>query len=242
MLLLRQIQADIEGRLLSCPEFRHVDVSVVTGNGGKNVAVLRDLLQRVLTGLKITEGKAGLSVLILMPEIRIEEAMRTVPGPQIDLRCAVQVIENDEVNQGPKGTGITAESLAHTVLSLLHLWQPRGGVLLLADKDAVTVAEIDEEMPASIAYQVNFSTPMSTAPAARCIAPTPAYEAGALTLTGQSGAEHWFTTDGSFPRPAAQGSILYAGAVSLPVGTLVRAASYLPDVAGSDVIEFTTAA
>lgn len=242
MQLLRQIQDDIQGRLLSCPEFAHVDVSIVTGNGGKIVSVLRDLLNRVLTGLKVTQGKAGLSVLILMPEIRIEETMRTVPGPQIDLRCGVQVIENDEVNRGTKGTGITAESLAHTVLSLLHLWQPRSGVLLLADRDAVTVADIDEEMPATIAYQVNFSTPMSTSPAARCIAPTPEYAIGSMTLTGQSGAEHWFTTDGSFPRPAAQGSILYAGAVALPVGTFVRAASYLPDVAGSDIIEFTTAA
>lgn len=241
MKLLKQIQQDIEGRLMSCPEFAHVDVSIVTGNGGKVVSVLRDLLERVLTGLKLTQGRAGLSVLILMPEVRIEENMRTVPGPQIDLRCGVQVVENDEVNRGPKGTGITAESLAHTVLSLLHLWQPRAGVLLLAEREAITAAEIDEEMPATIAYQINFSTPMSTAPAARCTAPEGAYASGVMTLTGMAGADIWFTTDGSFPRPAAQGSSLYATGVTLPVGTLVRAACYKADISGSDIIEFTTA-
>jgi hypothetical protein len=239
MELLKDLQRDVQGRLMSCPDFAHVAVLLQEGNGGKKIETLRDTLNRVLSGLSKTNGKSGLSVLIPMPEVRVESNMQGVPGPQINVRISVQVIENETINRSDKGTGITAESLAFTILGLGHLFQCRATMILIADEKAIEAAELDDEMAGTVAYQINFTSPMSTEPYAKCTAPTLDVTSGSLSITGQSGAEHYFTLDGSFPRPGVQAAQLYAAPVAVQAGTVIRAATYLTEYTGSDVTELT---
>ena len=239
MELLKDLQRDIQGRLMSCPDFACVNVLLQEGNGGKKIETLRDSLDRVLTGVTKTNGKSGLGVLIPMPEVRVESQMQGIPGPQINVRISVQIIENETINRGERGTGITAESLAFTVLALGHLFQCRATMILIADEKAIELAELDDEMAGTVAYQVNFTSPMSTQPFAKCTAPTPAWTAGTLTISGMIGADTWFTLDGSYPRPGVQAAQLYAAPVAVPEGTTIRAATYLTDYTGSDISELT---
>lgn len=238
MQLLADLQRDILGRLESCPEFHHVCLQVLSTNGEKGTASVRDQIENALTGITLTNGKCGLGAVIVIPEVVVEDNMRGVPGPQIALNCTVQVMENDLFNRGDQGTGITAESLAFTVLSLLHLWQPGGGIMLLAAREAIQPAEAAEDLSATNCYAVNLTAPMATQPAAKVNAPSLDVAAGVLTLSGVIGAEHWFTLDGTFPRPMAPTAQLYTATVSVPSGALIRAASYQTDAAGSDVTEF----
>jgi hypothetical protein len=238
MQLLKSIQTDLQGLLMSCADFASVDVCIQEGNGGKSVELTRDRLNRVLSGLKKTNDKAGLSMLIPMPEVRIEAGMQGVPGPQINLRVSVQVVENAGVNRSDKGTGITAESAAFTVLALGHLFQLGSGTILLADDRGIEPAELDDEMGADVAYQVNFTVPMSTQPLPKTSAPALSVNGGGeLVLLGQVGAKHVVTLDGAFPWTGARGALVYDAPFLLPAGSRVRAASYLPDSLGSDIAE-----
>jgi hypothetical protein len=112
-------------------------------------------------------------------------------------------------------------------------------MILIADEKAIEAAELDDEMAGTVAYQINFTSPMSTEPYAKCTAPTLDVTSGSLSITGQSGAEHYFTLDGSFPRPGVQAAQLYAAPVAVQAGTVIRAATYLTDYTGSDVTELT---
>lgn len=239
MQLLKTIQTDLQGLLMSCSDFASVDVCIQEGNGNKSVELTRDRLNRVLSGLKKTNDKAGLSMLIPMPEVRIESGMQGVPGPQVNLRMSVQVVENSSVNRSDKGTGITAESAAFTVLALGHLFQLGSGTILLADERGIEPAELDDEMTADVAYQVNFTLPMSTQPLPKTSAPVLSVNGGGeLVLLGQVGAKHVVTLDGSFPWPGAPGALVYDAPFVPAEGSRIRAASYAPDALGSDVVEY----
>ncbi|MES2596071.1 MAG: hypothetical protein V4662_12080 [Verrucomicrobiota bacterium] len=240
MTLLTDLQDDIENRLRTCPEFDHVSIQVLAGTSAGTEATLREQIRKAVTGENQQNGKGGLAVLILLPRVRIETGMQGVPGPQIQLALGIQVIEFTTWNEGEHGTGISSQSLAVTTLSLLHLFQPRGGVILMAAEEAITPAEVPDDMGADIAWEVGLVSPMSTQPCDKVPAPTLDVSAGLFSITaGALGAEHWFSLDGTYPRPNAPTAHLYAAPVSVTAGTLIRAASYHPDFVGSDIMEKT---
>lgn len=239
--LLKQLQADVVGRLASCPDFADVDIMAQEGTGEAKTTALRDRMNKVMAGVRKTNGRAGVGVLVEMPAVRIEAQSRDLPGPQPTVQIGLVICEAEHVNKGDKGTGKSAESLGFTALSLLHLFQSRQGMIFYAADDAMTAVEVDEEITASVSYQVTITTPLAVTPWAKAGAPWVSEAEGVCTIEAGPGDAVYYTIDPlAYPRAGDPAAVLYDGPFTVPPGTVsIRAAaySYQPATVGSDVTE-----
>lgn len=237
---LDQLQKDLSARMLSCPDFDHVDVSEQDATGAKKISSLRDRINRVLGGLKKTKGRAGLAVLVMKPVVRVEKNEQGLPGPQMNVHCVLQFLECHEINRGAKGTGISAENLGFTALALTHLWQSRPSTLFMAAETAMEPAEVDEEMAADIAYQVNLTTPLPTTPLNKCETPTVIVHEGMATIFAKAGERAFYTlSEDALPWQGEPTAVAYGEPFAVTSGQIIRAASYSDTAVGSDVFEIT---
>jgi len=238
--LLKQLQLDLAARLQSCPDFDHVDVVVQDGTGEKTIGVMRDRLEKIMSGARKTKGKSGLGVLVLMPVVAVKTASRDLPGPQMEIQCPIQVMENHTYNRGEKGTGISAESLAFTILSLGHHFQSRPGTLFFASETAIEPAETDAEMQADIAYQVNLGSPLGVQPFAKCATPRIVLHEGMATLLAATGTSiYYIIGNEGFPWAGDKCAVAYTVPFAVTAGQVIRTAAYADDAVGSDVTELT---
>lgn len=239
MSLFKRVQEDFAARLKSCPDFRHVDIQVQTGTGEKNVKALRDSLNRAIGGIRKTHGKSGLAVLVMLPVMKLRADNQSVPGPQMTLTLPIQILENSTINRGDKGTGISSEELAFTILGLGHLWQPDQATLFFAEETPMEPLETDEEMAADLAYQVNLAAPMGVEPLEKNQTPRLILHEGHCTLIGMPGQTLFYTLDGSLPWEGNKCAKPYDAPFAVTPGQRIRAAAYSENAVGSDAWEAT---
>ena len=166
-----------------------------TGEGG----AVQDLIERALAegGLKGFDGKAGLAVVVLMPDVEPESLV--APGPQMNLICAVRVHENRVLNEGSGGFGVTASQVAVRIAQVLHLWAPSGTAVLIPARRLIA----DLSTPNEDAFEVTFQMPLYLTPLDR--ASQPAIEVVAegdgarVTLAHAGPGTMFYTLDGSMP-------------------------------------------
>lgn len=245
---LQRSQLDLSAILKSEADFQFVPVLVSRPRDEGDALMIQDKLNKALMGLEKyivrapgltdeeyaaaceADGKSGLAVLVLMPDVEMPNAnsltMRFEPV------FTIRVRELPMINEGADGTGISAEQCALNIIKALHQ-RSAGGNPFYADKKVIREVSGDT---AGITYDVVFRSDASEAKRRFVAVPALSHAAPLVTMTcATSGAAIYYTTDGSFPDKAGT---LYAAPVgSLPTGTVIRAAAYKDGLSGSDVAE-----
>lgn len=199
--LQRDLTAYVQTLLTSSQLNAASDVMVFASRteGTTNAGVINDQVSDALAGIAQKNGKSGVAVIIMMPDVNRENL--DLPGPVVRLECVVRIVENRLINEGPTGTGLSAPRLAIFILQGLHHWVPDGSHCLTPSVraiDDITTPDIDgHEVSMTLLYPLQpiprVATPvLSTDPA------TP----GVLTITtATADAQIWTTTNGSLPTP-----------------------------------------
>lgn len=228
MIDLVQLQNDLFGLLMSAPALRTV-----------NIVLERKFLVQAEVNFDtiwttVRNGRSGTGVLIEMPSIDVP-ANQSI-GPKQNLRPSFVVFQNGDAALEPStGSGLYAETLAQLVLDTLHMQELQGIGTLYAQDRAVEPAREYEFVNA---YRVSMILRSAQANQTNRTAPVViTITDGVATLTcATSGAEIYYTVDGSFPDQAATDPIsltvinsssqLYAGPFAVTGGQIIRAAAY----------------
>jgi hypothetical protein len=229
---IETLQVNIEQFLASDAGLQYVTVTSIRPRSAQSAAQIQTRINEALKGMTKRNGKSGLSVIVMMPEVR--EAEANLPGVNGLLTVQVRVVENIMINMGPGGTGESCEEVALHIASLLQHRSFDGVSALRLDANAVV--PMQEELTAGrVEYAVVVRTMLRRQPLGMVATPAVEAEGNVLTLTCVTeGAEIWFTLDGSYPGPGNATATLYAGAVTLEPGDYVlRAAGHKAGLAAS---------
>jgi Chitobiase/beta-hexosaminidase C-terminal domain len=230
--ILEVLQADVLAFLQSVPGL--VDAKHLADNAG-------DIESRVIKSLAPVSGgstdKAGLSVVVLLPEVDTVE--ENLPGPPATVRVEVQTLEQVMLNRGDSGTGLRSSQAAMEVLRALHHHR-LGDYLLYADKNPVKPVPVKAGYLSHSVSMLVRTSGVQEPGKVSAIAPSIATveEEDIITLTcATAGAEIHYTTDGSYPSEA--NATLYTAPFTAPeVGTTVRAVATASPHNPSDLLEF----
>lgn len=231
--ILEQLQADVAAVLAATPALS--GAQVLSEDAGD---IEKEILRKLGTLTEGPEGKRGLVLVVMLPEITAPEV--NLPGPPVDITLEVQVIEQPVVNRdATAGTLIRSSVAAIRALASLHL-RGLANAMLVAAPDAIRPIQV---RPGFISHSVKLGVQYrGISPAGKVGTPNAAWlEDDTLklaTLTGS--ATIYYTTDGSYPTPANAEATEYTAAIALLAeGTVVRAAAYHATLAPSDLIEVT---
>lgn len=230
--ILQRGQLDIAAILESEDAFELVPVLVNRPRDAAAAVMIRETINKALMGLQKKGGKAGLAVMVMMPDAEVPNANSA--SVRFENLFTVRVLENPVINEGANGTGISAEQCAINVLKALHR-RSAGGNPFYPDKKAIREGAAPE---GSIAYDVVLRQDATEDKRSFVTTPGLSLAEPLLTITcPTSGAAIRYTLDGTFPGKTAT---LYTAPVdvgALPAGTLIRAAAYKDGLSGSDVAE-----
>jgi hypothetical protein len=226
------LQVNVEQFLRSDAALQYVTVTGIRPRTALSAAQIQTMINEALKGVTKRNGKAGISIIVMMPEVR--EAEGNLPGVQGMLSLQIRVVENILINMGAEGTGQSCEEVALYVAGVL---QHRGfdGVSSLR-LDANPVVPMVEGLPRGfVEYAVVMKSGFGQAAVALVATPVVEAEAGSLTITcATGGAAIYYTLDGSYPGPGNAAAVLYAGAVTLEVGSYnLRTAGHKAGLAAS---------
>ena len=226
--ILETLQADVFGALKDAPSLANAEI-VSANTGDVEAEVLRKLAP-------LTGELRGLALVVLHPELI--SADRNLPGPRMNARIEVQVIEAVLVNRGTGGTQIRATTAALRALSVLHQLRT-GSLLLYADRNPM---EPLAGKPGIITYVLRLNAEnVSGGTTAKVKQLSFALdESGDLVITtATAGAEIYYTTDGSFPGSSNDAAFLYDGPIPVTDDFTLRAAAFLSPLNPSDISEVT---
>lgn len=229
--LLEQIQGDAYGVLSTTPGLSLAKVHL------DNDGDIEAKVQRSLSVLEGAEGKLGLAVVVLLPEV--VSAERELPGPPLRVRQEVQVIELVHYNRDETtGTGVRSSVAALRVLGALHL-QGIGGRTLYAEKDPITPIKMKKGYVSHVVTVWARASGVSGPGRTEEVVPVWNDGDGTLSLScGTAGAAIYYTTDGTHPRDG-NGTLYSAAIAGLEVGDMVRAAAYASGLNPGDILELT---
>lgn len=215
-----QLQDDITAYLAAAEELFYVPVHAIKTTSEAKVVAILDKLNTSLAGIVKKNGKAGLGVLVPMPSLKNTE--ESLPGLNGDCIISVQIIENELINAGEGGTGVSAEELGVTIGVLLqHMHFIPGNPLVTTD---VVPLPLSAKVSGSIGREVIAKMRFSAEAVTRAAMPMITEEAGLVTLEcATAGADILYTTDGTLPVPDNATSALYSVPFTTPAsGTLLR--------------------
>ena len=90
-------------------------------------------------------SKIGISVQVVTPTLN--GASENSPGPFFEnIPIRIRVTENVLINRSSTGTQKAASDVAEMAVALLHLYQPDGLWLIVAESEAVKLISMDPEL------------------------------------------------------------------------------------------------
>lgn len=231
---LQRLQLDIAAVLQADELFKGVQVVVDCPRDSGEGALVQSKIDASLAGLVEVETDAGTKAGLCIIVFKATGQCPTpgLPGPELALVQGIRVIENVMVNEGPSGTGMTAEGAAIKVLGTLE--RLNLGSLLLPDKQAMRPIKMEGLQ----CWDVVVTTQLGIAPRAFVQRPLIQLAGISLTITcATEGAAIWWTLDGSLPAPNNPNAMLYEGVVDVGEhgGDEIRACAYLTGRRASDV-------
>jgi hypothetical protein len=233
---LQRFQLDIAARLQATEFFANIPVFTLRPRAALTAAQIQDKINAALGTLTPQNGQAGLCATILMPLLTTQKP--DLPGPYLHLRCTIRVQENVMVNMGSGGTQIPCEDAAIAVAQTLHLWTPGGTAgILRAGADTITP---DSSTAGRVTYDVLVESELDLPCLEKEPQPFISATDGVLSIVcHDSAATIYYTTDGSMPWPGNETypstATHYTAPFSASTGTLIRAATFSADKAGSDI-------
>ena len=221
--LLEHLQNDVTALLATTPALEYA-VVLADNEGDIEARVLK-----ALSSLSGSNGKKGLSIVVLLPEaIKSDE---NLPGPPLTLKVEIQVIEQVIINRGDSGSGMRSSQAAMTVLSLLQL-RGLGSLLLFAEDPPIKPIKVKQGYVShAVALKARVEGYVMTRPPI----PQPSWTFDDKLQFADQSVPIRYTTDGSFP---GAGALLYNAPIpDLEVDTLVRAVSWDATLGNSEIAE-----
>lgn len=221
---IQELHDDLFGALSADPGMEHVSVyqsrtplqrdaqgDPILGQSDQ----IEEMVKNALAGTEKKNGKAGLAVVVLLPDVEGESVNSAAPAMR--LIAKVRVIENRMTNEGAGGTGIPASKLSLHVLQVLNRRSFRGRNALYPDLKRM-ISEIplpnDERC-----HEVTMIQNVMPESLAKVATPTVAQAAGQITLAcTTAGAAIYYTLDGSYPGSSGLSGQLYTTPISLDPG------------------------
>lgn len=196
--ILTAVQDDILGYLRLGDGLEDVPmIPSRSPRSGETGGMINDLVEDALTGIKAYRGKAGLALIVMMPDVAPEDP--DTPGPQMSLQVEVRVIENRIINEGEMGTGISAPQAAVQVARLLHHWSPDGVSAMRPARSLISDISTPDRAMHSVAFEVRMPVPSIPRASTPVLSGEPGDYGLVITLAAQSGAAIRYSLDGSFP-------------------------------------------
>jgi hypothetical protein len=226
-----QLQADIYHLLLSADTLADVNVVQFRKLRIDSQADVSTLWQMP------RNGKAGIGILVEMPEV--ETAHANLPGPEFVTSLPLSVVEEPNLNFAPGGSYLSAEEVAQRVAELLHGYQGGAWGGQLHAKGAIVSP--DATWPEGLlAYKVTLHLRLTRDQVARVATPTAAAVGTTVTLAcDTAGAALYYTLDGSFPGAGNPAALPYSAPFAATVGQTLRFAAYKSGLLPSQALEAT---
>lgn len=214
------LMADVALFRSRTPLARDTDGNPIPGDG----TMIEDQIDQALAGITETNSKAGLAVLVMMPDVMDEDSADS-PTPLAKLEMKIRVIENRLINESDLGTGISATAMANHVWAALH-YRPIGG--RGHPLPAQRVIEESTLPNDTRAADVTLFYPAQglTAPV-RCAQPTVTEDAGLITLAcATSGASIYYMAEtvadlAGYPGSGNPAAAPYTAPFTLSPGTWI---------------------
>jgi hypothetical protein len=188
-------------------------------------------------------GKVGAAAIVLMPSGTADNT--NVTGPIMRWSIGVVAMEQDDLNMGAIGTGLTAEDVGLLVLDTMHLDCDQSHGTLFASNAAMG-PESEYTFPGCIAYRVTLTLSAGkNTQTPRCALPQVAVANGLATITcATAGADIRYTLDGSFPTSNVAGdaanksSVGHTAPFAVASGQVLRVAAYADGFNKSTTINY----
>ena len=216
---LQQLQEDCQALLLGNPDTNVVPFSIYRKQ------LIQSVQDEALAAWKVrVPGKVGLACLVMMPSLRV--VTPEVPGPQYEVSILIRTFHDPRVNN----TDLSAEDVGMLNLRWLD-GQIIEGITQLHGDTRGEALKPNYDYPGLLTYDSTLTGPLPQDIAGRTAAPEIADDnEGNVTLTcADSGAQIYFTIDGSAPMPPANDSEqgastvrLYAAPFGVPSGLVVK--------------------
>jgi len=219
---LQQIQIDVRAYLDTLPAFTYVPTFVVRPRSAEEATLLQTSIDAALNCVTPKNGKGGIAAMILMPDADVPTDRQ--PGPMLQPRITVQIIEYPIINESDSGTRLSAEQLALEVVRALHV-HPMGGGRLIRAQERGALQQMDMSDEGKIAWAVHLACFYQLEEAEHVAAPGISVSAGNVTLSIPAGASGYYTTDRSFPTPD-NGTLWDGTPFAAPSANYVRVVAY----------------
>jgi hypothetical protein len=227
--VLEILPGDVQGALLASPYFADVPVFVLREK------TVQSAIDQALAGATFKSARTGAAVIVLLPEIDVNNP--NTPGPQLNVIQRVRVQEIPMFNMGSTGTKKSAEAIMEQVMAVLQFMSGQE-----CYSDLFPLKEFVTPRPdlGPVTYDLAWGVTVLRAELGRAAVPEISWLGGVLTMASATpGMQIWFTTDETYPRPSVGGvaanGTLYTGPILNveSIGVLpftVRAVAF--DVAG----------
>jgi hypothetical protein len=224
------LQTDATDKLLSEPRLASINIF------SQRKALIDGIADEATVWFAERNGRSGCGIMVEMPTIDVPAP--NVPGPEYMLNLTCLVVEQPDNNMSPMtGTLKSAEEVAQMVLETFHAWLVPGIGALYAGDNAITP---ETGIDGVVAYRVRMSVRQQRTQTSKVATPGIAAEGTTITLScATTGATIYYTTDESFPGSGNDAAIEYVAPFEAVDGQVIRAAGYLADYIGSDVLKAT---
>ena len=225
---------DMQARLQADAYFVDIAVFILRPRAEEGAAAIQTKIDQALAGLTRTGGKTGAAVTLLMPMGDTDKP--NVPGPQLRFTFTARVQEIIAINMGPQGTHKSAEEIARAVLQLFHLASLNGANVLTAASETLTP---NLEADPKLTYDVRFTAQGGLGSPTKCARPSISPAGGSLPATVTlacvtSGAQLYWTNDGSYPAPQNPTAMRYTGPFALTSACTLRVTALAAGLQQSD--------
>lgn len=230
------LQLEIHARLDCDAYFDDLPIHVILPRASDaETAAQASRVQKAATGTLEKAGKYGCAIFIESPDANSKD--ETI-GPRLVTVPQITVIEKPEINLLDHGTGKSAERVALYIAQLLFqqfIGRLTADVTMGTFGKAKINTPKEPESPRLVT--ITFELDVQPTPLARCGQCTITAAALQVTLAcATSGAEIYYTTDGSYPYAGNTEATLYAAPFTVETGTTVRAVAHKLGLTASPVL------
>jgi hypothetical protein len=210
--------------------------------------IQRDIDEAMEAAQTGSTGKAGLAVYIFLPKCSASKPNVITPfWDEVELWLTIieeQMINVDVNGFAPANVGIRADALAFHLAQLFHQWSNDGCGKNFAVRYCdpmprhLLPAEIRKELKNHVIWELGLRNQITSGQLAKASMPALGISGSAypytVTMTGaDTGADVYYTTDGSLPRP--DNGTKYSIAITIAAPCMFRGAAYKEGAVGSDV-------
>lgn len=199
-------------------------------------AMIEEQIEQTLGGMAFKGGKCGIVAIVMLPDVQAVSAQSQ--GPALEFTVIVRIIEDRLFNESETGTGISSGRLALHTVQLLNQ-RSLLGLHGLAVDPAKMLEEISLPEDRK-AHEVRLKVSLSPQFLPRVAKPAVTQAENDITLTCSTpDAVIYYTTDGSFPGPVNDSSIIFENYIDATTVQRLRVVAYAAGMQCSNDVSVT---